>query len=710
MLKNIKIGYKIAGSLGIILLLFGLLSVYILLSISTMEKSSTEIKDAYMTLVKDSNELNSQTKELAGIIAVYLETGSEDSYTTAQSYNDSINPLITSIDTQISSYSSLSSLTSTTASIKDDFTNLQSITSQAHDAFLDLDKSKKEIAKIGPVWIKQGRTYFENHSYRLSPYTDRIIELINTNSTNEEILKYVDKIVSEKANIENGFNMTISIYDFLSIENMVELTRDASIISNYNSEFDAYAADLQTWIDATVESTEKAPLVQMQGYLTAYRKQLEIITTKLATLDTQSKDLAATTQNLTGLVGTLQTTGLENTIDAVNSQVTSIKSFRYILSLVLIITFILGIILTIVLIRIITIPIHQLVIIANQIAEGNLSQQQSKVTSKDELGTLTKAINRMQDNIRSLILEITHSSEEVAITSSGLSQHALETTKTTEEVARTVEQISEGAMNQATDTQKATDVIIELGDIIKTNSLSAQSLENASKAINQLSDEGINVIRTLIDKTNESKSAMDEIILSVSQTNERAQKIGDASNLIKSIAAQTNLLALNAAIEAARAGEHGLGFAVVADEIRKLAEQSTRSTLEIDKMLQELLTTSHETLLTGESVKKVVESQVASVEETELSYNKISEGIDVSLTEIKKITDISRQMEKNREEVMIVVEGLAAIAEENAASTEETSAAAEEMLASMVSVEDSSQQLNDLASQLKELISKFQLD
>lgn len=69
---------------------------------------------------------------------------------------------------------------------------------------------------------------------------------------------------------------------------------------------------------------------------------------------------------------------------------------------------------------------------------------------------------------------------------------------------------------------------------------------------------------------------------------EAGRKIGEIADSMTQLADRANLLSLNASIEAKKAGKSGSGFSVVADRLRKLADQTSTATLEIESMVKSI--------------------------------------------------------------------------------------------------------------------------
>lgn len=357
-------------------------------------------------------------------------------------------------------------------------------------------------------------------------------------------------------------------------------------------------------------------------------------------------------------------------------------------------------------------PIKEIVHKVEKISDYDLSadvnNKKLKIYNRsDEIGTIANAVEAMRENITLLIKSVSTTSSEVALSAQKLTSTSQEVAVAANEVAKTIEEIATGAGDQAKETEQGATSISVLSQLITEDLHHMNELNHSANEVDRLKNEGVIALKDLIDKTDKSIKAAQEVNKVIVETNESSSKIDRASQMIKSISDQTNLLALNAAIEAARAGESGRGFAVVAEEIRKLAEQSNNFTDEIALVVQELGVKTSQSVKTIKEVGNIVASQSLSVENTNKKFLGISDAIEHMKSILDILNDSTKKMENKKEEIVGTIENLSAISEENAAGTQQASASVEEQTAAMEEIASASNTLSKLAKELNQVISKF---
>lgn len=328
---------------------------------------------------------------------------------------------------------------------------------------------------------------------------------------------------------------------------------------------------------------------------------------------------------------------------------------------------------------------------------------------KDETGQMARAIGDLREKLVTIVSQIKSQSELLYNASTELDTNASHTTSTVGNVETAVNEIATGATNQASETQKATDDIVNMGNMIEHTNSQVESLTSTANLMRESSEEAAATLKELDNINQQAIASIDVIYEQTNITNISALKIKEATTLISSIAEETNLLSLNASIEAARAGEAGRGFAVVASQIQKLADQSNESANQIDQIIHALIEDSEKAVKTMDEVKTIMNLQSENVHKTGQVFEQVRDGISSSISGVGEIATKTTQLDKARGDVVDVVQNLTAIAQQNAASTEETSASVMEVSNVMQEIMENANRLKEIASILEENMNSFTL-
>lgn len=347
---------------------------------------------------------------------------------------------------------------------------------------------------------------------------------------------------------------------------------------------------------------------------------------------------------------------------------------------------------------------------ASEIADGNLSIEKINFKTKDEIGQLAQAFNKMTENLRNIIQKVGHTSEQVAASSEQLLASAEESTAATNQVATSIASVANNVEVQKKSTEESAQGIGEItagiSAFTENIATAATIFSETTKQANMGNENMKNVVKQM-DTIAKASAQTNQVI---QELEKRSSEIDNIIEVITSIAEQTNLLALNAAIESARAGEHGKGFAVVANEVRKLAEQSRESATQISEIIKFIQADTMKAAELMENGTTEVTNGLKLAEETGQMFERILSTIEHTNAKSQEVSAISEDIAANVKHVNTSVAKVSELAKVSTDNAREIAAVAEEQLAATEEVSNAATALANMAEELRSMVNKFKVN
>lgn len=341
----------------------------------------------------------------------------------------------------------------------------------------------------------------------------------------------------------------------------------------------------------------------------------------------------------------------------------------------------------------------------DEASKGNFTSKLPVGT--DELGIVNAKFNAMVDSLGSMVTGVAKSSVQVTEESQKLESAFKDSLTMNDKITKSIgtmkvtlkeqeSSIEEAALSMEDMAKQVSDIASNVGDVYRLT----EEVTGHSEKGKDLTIKVVNQMESIDSNVYHSTKNIETLV-------QLSDNIGSILEVISNISSSTNLLALNAAIEASRAGEAGKGFAVVAQEVRKLSEQTSKSTEDIRELVSHVQHSVKEAELFMVNIKREVTDGQSLIKETNEVFS--------------EIYDYNARITSKLQPVSFAVEEVSAGVEESAAMILTLSTSAKTGLDSYVIIVENvnrqqltfedinsmSKQLNNTSEHLEQVVSRF---
>ena len=367
-----------------------------------------------------------------------------------------------------------------------------------------------------------------------------------------------------------------------------------------------------------------------------------------------------------------------------------------------------GVLLSVLLSRAVRRPLKILADGAALYSQGDMTRT-ILVSSRDEIGEVGTAMNRMQDHLKSLVLNIRQKSELLAQAAGQLGANADQSADSANSVAEAISEVAAGADNQNRTIEKVMSNVTKNAEDVRRMGQQAAGAAESSKAVAHKAEDGEIAAERAVNQMDQIEETVERSATVVAKLGTMSQEIGHIVETISDIAGQTNLLALNAAIEAARAGESGRGFSVVAEEVRKLAEQSDQAAQQIATLIGGIQAETENAVAVMATGTREVRTGAEVVRTAGRSFQEINELVAAVSDQVRGISESFGSLAEGNTQILQAMHDLKFIGESASQQTQNVSAATQEQSAAMQEIASAGHELTRYAEELQQAVNQFKV-